>query len=138
MKLFVVPAILSCSGNVLEYISNENQRHDLKLISNRLRRRGRECCNPGQHFIEQDETEWSRDRRQVVSPYGRDNKWRMRQLPRKKHQYQVNRETGNAQFDGQPFQQGLVGLRKRSDRELELVPARAGGLAKNDDGPIRA
>ena len=34
MKLFVVPAILACSGNVLEDISNENQRHYLKLVHN--------------------------------------------------------------------------------------------------------
>jgi hypothetical protein len=36
----------------------------------------------------------------------------MGERSRKKHQYQMNRETGNAYFDGQPFEQGLVGLRK--------------------------
>src|SRR6202007_858576 len=72
----------------------------------------RERRNQSQHFIEQDKTEWSSDRRQVISPYARDDKWRMGEPLRKKHQYQMNRETGNAQSDGQPFEQGLVGLRK--------------------------
>src|SRR6201987_3115602 len=59
-----------------------------------------------------NETEWSSDRRYVVSPNGRDDEWRMREASRKKHQSQMNCETGNAHFDGQPFEQGLVALRK--------------------------
>jgi hypothetical protein len=33
MKLLMVPAILACSGNVFEDVSNENHEHDLKLDS---------------------------------------------------------------------------------------------------------